>query len=650
MNKVLLFERDREKAAQLQDLLREQGFSVVLARSTKQVEKALGGGEVNLAVLDSDTLSGETSFNNELLKRFCSNPETRVVSIIGSDDGTPPVDLPGDDFVMRPYSPREVLIRLSTPADSGNDQQLEQLNVLYRIQNVPYETTKITGICQELARILSQVFQPGSVALHLKGEEDKPQPVCVLGEIDREDLDNLSRFVTRVAMVQKNILIFSDLSREGFWTGSTWNHPQSLKNVMCIPLEADGRVFGTVELYNVPGGLLAQQQGPQVEFLSQVIREMEKVLGFCAAHEKQKNDLQFAVDELSLLYDISNALTSTLDLDEMLRFIVKNALKSFKAKVVSLMLLERSKQELSIRFAEGLTEEIIRDARVKIGEGVAGRVAASGEPLLLVDMMGIDSVDIQKDIKSALSVPLKIRDEVIGVLNVSKTSRYQFTETDLKLLFNMGSLAAQAIEKASLYEDIKDSLEELKSSYMNTVKALSKAIEAKDPYTQGHVDRVAKYGLSIAMQLNPDLVKDEFFRYALILHDIGKIEIPDTILNKRGALDEEEMAIMRRHPEAGAKIIKPVKFLREVADMVRYHQERFDGKGYPKGLKGEEIPLIARIISVADAFDAITSDRPYRKARPIDEARTEIKKHAGTQFDPVVVQALCQAMEKKIIP
>ncbi len=626
-------------------MLEKNQWQAVSSSSCIETAQALEQGDISHVVMDSEILSGENPFNGDIINRLSTNPLLHGVFILDKEDAS--LIPAGCDFVLAPWEPGEVLLRLKNKADT------KKLAVLHQIRNIPYGTTDTPEVCREFVRILADSLHRGSsVALHMKGEEDKPHQLYVQGEIHREDLKNLSRFVTGVAMIQKKPLIYEDLRNEEFWTQSSWNQPESIKNVVCIPIRSGGRITGTLELYNVPRPLLqdyGNNENPE-EFLSLIVREFEKVLEFTTIYEKQKSDLNFAVDELSLLYEISNALTSTLDLDEMLQFIVKNALESFSARVVSLMLLDRDKKELSIRFAEGLTEDIIRNARVKIGEGVAGRVASSGEPLLLVDMMGIDSVDIQKDIKSALSVPLKIRNEVIGVLNVSKTSRYQFTETDLKLLFNMASLAAQAIEKASLYEDIKDSLEELKSSYMNTVKALSKAIEAKDPYTQGHVDRVAKYGLSIAMQLNQDLVRDEFFRYALILHDIGKIEIPDTILNKRGGLDPEEMAIMRRHPEAGARIIKPVKFLKDVADMVRYHQERYDGKGYPKGLRGEEIPLVARIISVADAFDAITSDRPYRKARSVAEAMEEIKKHAGSQFDPAVVEALCQALEKKIIP
>lgn len=658
VKQILLYDNEAGRAQEVRDFLAGRGFDVCLAQSPAQACSMLEKDGPEAALLDIEEMWGRENTLPATLEQFRGKGDTGIIFIISHPDSPfSPEKSPclADDVLLKPYRPEDAFLRLSGIAARRKaapcaDNELEKLNVLFKLKSLFYDFPAMGEMLDELLSIFMDTFRAETVAVFLKDEEDKIHPASVKGNAHREDLEKMVQYVSRVTMDQKHILFYSDLSREAFWPQGMWKNPVALRNVISIPLEDDARVVGTLDLFNLPPDFHPGECPDEIQFLSQAVREVEKVIGLSRKFDKMKNDLEFAHDELSMIYEISDALTSTLNLDEMLQLIVRNALKSFNAQVTSLMMLDESKGQLSIRFAEGLSEEIIRNTKVKLGEGIAGRVAQSGEPLLLVDMVGIDSVDIEKDFKSALCVPLKMRDEVVGVLNVSKTSRYRFTETDLKLLYNMASLAAQAIEKASLYEDIKSSLEELKSSYMSTVKALSKAIEAKDPYTQGHVDRVAKYGLAIAIEMNSDIVKDEVFRYALVLHDIGKIEIPDAILTKSGSLDDEEMAIMRRHPEAGARILKPVKFFREVGNMVRYHQERFDGKGYPKGLKGEEIPLIARIIAVADAFDAITSDRPYRKARSVEEAKNEIQKHSGTQFDPEVVQALFSALDKKIIP
>ena len=180
----------------------------------------------------------------------------------------------------------------------------------------------------------------------------------------------------------------------------------------------------------------------------------------------------------------------------------------------------------------------------------------------------------------------------------------------------------------------------LANSYSVTVEALATAIEAKDHTTGGHIERVRRLGLLLASEMVPREARDPQMAYGFLLHDIGKLAVPDAILRAPGRLGEEEWALMRRHPEEGVRMLSHVPFLDRALDVVRYHHERWDGGGYPEGLAGEEIPLWARIFSVVDALDAITAERPYRAARPYAAALDEIRLHAGTQFDPNVVAAL----------
>src|SRR5436190_8475738 len=210
--------------------------------------------------------------------------------------------------------------------------------------------------------------------------------------------------------------------------------------------------------------------------------------------------------------------------------------------------------------------------------------------------------------------------------------------------------AEQAIEKerqleryaADLRETFKEErarAQQLTRSYMATVRALSNAVEARDAYTGKHAERVAAYGIEIARALGlprPDAPELEF---GFLLHDIGKVAIPDAILYKPGKLTEEERALMARHPAIGADIVGEIEFLTEATRVVRSHHERWDGSGYPDGLAGEEIPLAARIFSVADVLDALTTDRPYRPAMSLHAARALIGAEAGSHFDPTVVAA-----------
>jgi ribonuclease P protein subunit RPR2 len=182
--------------------------------------------------------------------------------------------------------------------------------------------------------------------------------------------------------------------------------------------------------------------------------------------------------------------------------------------------------------------------------------------------------------------------------------------------------------------------EELRVSYVATVRALTNAVEARDAYTGKHAERVAAYGLELTTRIEPDLAGESEIEFGYLLHDVGKVAIPDGILHKPEPLSDPEESLMRRHPLIGWEILRGIPFLEGASEIVRHHHERWDGKGYPDGLAGEDIPLAARIFSVADALDAITTDRPYRPANSLAEARKTIAAAAGTQFDPRVVAAL----------
>jgi putative nucleotidyltransferase with HDIG domain len=204
---------------------------------------------------------------------------------------------------------------------------------------------------------------------------------------------------------------------------------------------------------------------------------------------------------------------------------------------------------------------------------------------------------------------------------------------------NERQLERYATDLRETFKEERERTQQLTRSYMATVRALSNAVEARDAYTGKHAERVAAYGIEIARAVGlprPEGVETQF---GFLLHDIGKVAMPDAILFKPGALTTEERALMARHPVVGAEIVDGIEFLFEAAKVVRSHHERWDGTGYPDGLQGEEIPLAARVFAVADVLDALTTDRPYRPRIPLAEARAMIVEAAGSQFDPMVVKA-----------
>jgi response regulator RpfG family c-di-GMP phosphodiesterase len=244
-------------------------------------------------------------------------------------------------------------------------------------------------------------------------------------------------------------------------------------------------------------------------------------------------------------------------------------------------------------------------------------------------------------LSSVLCMPLVTKGSVVGGLVLYKSEgRSSYTQVDIELLAILCGQAAIAIENIRLFED-------LQRTHFEAMKALAQAIEAKDQYTRGHCDRTVEYAMAIAEKLVLSEGEKKALRYAAFLHDVGKIGIHESILAKEGRLTEEEYRMMQSHPSLGADIIKGVEFLEPVVPLVYHHQERYDGKGYPAGLVGEAIPLGARIVAVLDTFDAMTSNRPYRKAMELDKALAELRRCAGTQFDPQVVEAFTAVLEEQ---
>jgi HD-GYP domain-containing protein (c-di-GMP phosphodiesterase class II) len=234
-------------------------------------------------------------------------------------------------------------------------------------------------------------------------------------------------------------------------------------------------------------------------------------------------------------------------------------------------------------------------------------------------------------------------DDTIPTTTLGETDAELPTVHEQMIVFarELGDLYRAERERSSELEKVLESLQE---SYLATMTSLAQVIEAKDQTTRGHLDRTQAYGLALARRVDPALAERPTLGYGFFLHDIGKVGIPEQILCKAGALTPDEWDVMRSHPLLGAQIVEPIAFLRDAVDLIRHHHERFDGKGYPDGLAGEDIPVEARIFSVADSFDAMTSDRPYRDSIGIERALDEIRAGSGSQWDPEVVTVFLEMM------
>ncbi|MBI3074137.1 MAG: GAF domain-containing protein [Deltaproteobacteria bacterium] len=344
-----------------------------------------------------------------------------------------------------------------------------------------------------------------------------------------------------------------------------------------------------------------------------------------------------------LLTEVSMLLNSTLAEKEVRRRAMEAAARLLDCDVSSLLLLDPETGELYFEVALGEAGAKVKEVRLKRGEGIAGWVAEHNEAVLIPDCTKdprfAGHVDRKSEFqtRNMVCVPVTIKGRMLGVLQgINKRNRRTFDEYDLNVLTMLSNEVAIAIDNAQTHE-------KLRRSFSQTAQALAEAIEVRDPYTGGHTKRVTDFSEAIARRLGIEEQEIENIKLSAVLHDIGKIGVEDKVLRKPGRLDDAEYDAIKKHPSYGAEILGPVEQMRSVIPGMLHHHERYDGRGYPRGLKGDEIPESARIIAVADTFDAMASDRPYRKGLDPEVALAEIQKCSGTQFDPRVVEAFVAA-------
>lgn len=360
--------------------------------------------------------------------------------------------------------------------------------------------------------------------------------------------------------------------------------------------------------------------------------------------------VKLQMEEMAALLEVGRVVSSTLDLRELLTKIMSTATQVMRCETSTVYLVDEQTNELYFHIVQGDPNvgAKLQEIRLPMGTGLAGWCAQNNKTVIVPDTEKDPRFFKGADKKSGfvtrsmICVPMRLKDKIIGVLQVlNRTGDIPFNEHDVEMLENMANQAVSAIENARLYENIQ-------KVYLSTIEVLATAIDAKDPYTQGHSRRVTLYSVAIAEELNMNRKEIENVRYAGLLHDVGKIGIKDSIIRKPGRLTDEEYAIIKKHPAIGAKILRPVDFLSDKIPGVLHHHEYYDGRGYPDHLTGENIPLDGRIICVADAFDAMTTNRPYRKGLTVKTAIGELQKFSGKQFDPVCVEAFLRAFDKKL--
>jgi PAS domain S-box-containing protein len=357
------------------------------------------------------------------------------------------------------------------------------------------------------------------------------------------------------------------------------------------------------------------------------------------------------LEELNTLRSIDQAINSSTDLHLTLDLIVKQLKNLSGADAVDILIYHPALMMLRYAAGEGFQTEEIRKSTMRIGEGGAGRVALEQQPLWISDMRQAEGECVRKELLMAEgftayhAFPLVVKGEIKGVLEVFHRAPFSANDEWKRTLETVATQTAIAIDNSEMFDGMKRLNTELILAYDETIEGWAAALELRDHDTEGHSRRVTEHTLTMARAagMSPDELTH--VRRGALLHDIGKIGVPDNILQKPGPLDDNEWIVMREHPKISYQLLSKVMYLKPALDIPYCHHEHWDGSGYPRGLKEEEIPLAARLFTVADVYDALISDRPYRKAWTKAQALKYMKEQAGKQFDPQAVKFFLDTLD-----
>jgi PAS domain S-box-containing protein/putative nucleotidyltransferase with HDIG domain len=417
-------------------------------------------------------------------------------------------------------------------------------------------------------------------------------------------------------------------------------------SMIAAPIRAQNHTYGTLVISR--GRSKAEFSREDARFLD----ELSNRVGMAITNALLLNETERRLRYVQALRDIDVAITSSLELSITLNIVLEQVTTQLETDTAAILLLNPHLQTLNFAAGRGFRTNAIQRTRLRLGESYAGRAALERKTICIPDLKGDPlepnlSANIPgENFAAYFGTPLLAKGQIKGVLEIFHRTPLQPDDEWLSFFEMLARQAAIAIDNASLFAELQRSNTDLIMAYDATIEGWSRALDLRDRETEGHTQRVTLLTEQLAMRLGVSDAQLVHIRRGALLHDIGKMGVPDSILHKNTDLSEEEWQIMRQHPKYAFELLLPVNYLQPALDIPYNHHERWDGQGYPRQLKGEQIPLAARIFAVVDVWDALTSDRPYHPAWAEDDAMEYLRAHSGTRFDPRVVAEFTKMMSE----
>ena len=526
---------------------------------------------------------------------------------------------------------------------ASNDETSQLYHILARANQIA-SNTELDDLLDQMLDLIIEICGGTAGTLYLLDSEHNELEFKVIRGPNSDQSLIGKRINTNVGiagatMAQSQPLVIEDLVHDSRWkkvSGSS----EIFRNVVSVPMHLRGKPIGVVQVFNYSHTLLQIVQ----LLTTRMASEIEKAVLLEASQQRNAR--------LEAMIDIIGIIGSTLDRDQVLQLIVRYARDLLHAEHASLFLVDEEAGDIVLHLSTNGSSG--PQLRVPRGKGIIGHTIETGDIIFVADAHEDNRhfTDAERHTgivtTSIIAVPLSTRTvqlgqelgyshtKIIGGIEAINRVNGLFTKEDAELLQTLATQAATVLQIAKLYGDANE-------LFLDTIQAMVASIDAKDPYTNGHSQRVSDFSVAIGRQLELSPENLHQLRIGALLHDIGKIGVPDHILSKPGRLTEEEVGKMKEHPTIGANIMKNVRLLRDELPALAEHHEHIDGTGYPNGLSGGQITLFGRIVAVADVFDALTSIRPYRQPMDVEDVLNRMQHDSGSHFDGSCVQALIKA-------
>ncbi|HRK90192.1 MAG TPA: PAS domain S-box protein [Anaerolineales bacterium] len=417
----------------------------------------------------------------------------------------------------------------------------------------------------------------------------------------------------------------------------------NIHSIISVPMVASGRTIGMVGMSS--SGEFKQED---LERVRKIIQQITTVI----LRKRAETNVRRQLRRITALNEIDRAISASLDMSLSLDVLLGEVTAQLDVDAACVLLLNPVDQVLEFKAGRGFRSSAIRRSRLRLGQGFAGQAGLERKVVHVPNLGEAGPLFIRAELLKEeqfieyFGVPLIAKGVLKGVLEIFNRQALSPEPDWLHYLETLGGQAAIAVDSAQLFESMQMSNQELITAYDATITGWSHAMDLRDKETEGHTQRVTELTLKLAKHLGVSDQEQVQMRRGALLHDIGKLGVPDHILLKPGKLTDEEWELMRQHPEYAYKMLLPIHYLRPALDIPYCHHEKWDGTGYPRGLKGEQIPLPARIFAVVDVWDALRSDRPYRKGWATEKIREYILAESGKHFDPQVVQAFMELLDE----